>query len=92
MAWRKEDEHSMFLCMSTGHTCINIPAAYLIIQQNVYAFITNNISCTQVSSDVFEKELLPAIETDITSGWEKCTPDSLLMLLAAYKHHPVSRT
>ncbi|KAL3856389.1 hypothetical protein ACJMK2_011156 [Sinanodonta woodiana] len=41
----------------------------------------------QVDNTLFCKYVLPEIETELKSGWVECSPDTLLLILQARKHH-----
>ncbi|KAK3609784.1 hypothetical protein CHS0354_022644 [Potamilus streckersoni] len=41
----------------------------------------------QVDNSLFCKYVLPEIEAELKSGWVECSPDTLLLILQARKHH-----
>ncbi|XP_060076001.1 myb-binding protein 1A-like [Ylistrum balloti] len=41
----------------------------------------------QVDTERFEEGVFPGIQTELMLGWDKCTPDALLLLLLCRKHH-----
>ncbi|XP_033746905.1 myb-binding protein 1A-like protein [Pecten maximus] len=41
----------------------------------------------QIDTEKFQEGVLPCIQKELMLGWDKCTPDALLLLLVCHKHH-----
>ncbi|XP_069136083.1 myb-binding protein 1A-like protein [Argopecten irradians] len=41
----------------------------------------------QIGTETFQESVLPCIQKELMLGWDKCTPDALLLLLVCRRHH-----
>ncbi|KAI0226759.1 Myb-binding protein 1A-like protein [Lamellibrachia satsuma] len=57
---------------------------HLVCTQTICGIIT------KVSQSQFTEHVWPALESDLSTGWEKCSPDKILMLLTATRWHPMT--
>ena len=56
------------------------------------SFIQEVETFLKVKTEIFKSAVWSEIEAELTQGWAGCSPDTLMLLLACQKYHPVKYT